>query len=198
MSKIATAFKASSSRFAAAFGFPDAHAEDPKDKDKDAKKPARLDGESDEDYSKRCEEEEKKTAEDGKEGKPEGAAEDDDEDEKKKDEAKKAAAAGRAEGVKAERDRWTAVLSAPEAKNRGLVAASLLADTDMEASALITVLKATPEAKSGGLYARMAAAAVVPTPSPSAVEGAAPGSAAATAKQIANAAAKARGEKAAA
>lgn len=179
------------SKFAVAFGFAAAaRAIEGEDKDKkDAKaKPARMEGESDDDYAKRCEEEEKK-----KEAKAEGGKEGEG-DEKKKDEETKAAA--RREGVMAERERWTAVLSNPVAADRGVTACTLLETTDMDAKAICATLASVPAMKAAAtpLAARMDAANL-PKPSASAAEPAAPGTPAGNAALIVAAAAKARGEK---
>lgn len=179
------------SKFAAAFGFAPAVAgEDPEKKDdKDAKakkadKPERKDGESDEDYAKRCDEADKE-----KEAAAKKAAESEGEKEKE------AKAAGHAAGVTAERARWAAVLSSPQASGRGVTACTLLETTDMSADALCATLATVPEMKAAtiGLAARMAAAEI-PKPSPGGAEEAAPGSAKANANAIVAAAAKARGE----
>lgn len=153
------------SRFAAAFGFKPAAANNKEDDEQKsarrAKARERKDGESDEDYAKRCaEEDEKDKAEDDKE---------------KKDATNPAAAApvageaaavttARAEGVVAERKRWETVLSDPRAADRGISACHMLAGTDMDATVILSTLATLPaqagaqESEADGLARRMEAA----------------------------------------
>lgn len=185
------------SKFAAAFGF-SAEAEtddDKKEKEKAKAKPARMDGETDEAYAKRCEEAEKNDKEAA--GKKAEGKED---EEKKDDEVKaQARAEGFAQGQLAERGRWATVLSASEAAGRGINACVMLETTDMSAAAICSVLTTItiPDAKTAapgaGLYARMAAADL-PKPTPGAEPAAVTGELNGVAAAIVAAAAKARGE----
>lgn len=168
MSKIApattvrSAAKSGTSKFAHLTSMPPLKAEDPKDKkddDKDAKR-ARQEGESDDDYAARMakmDEDEKKEAANPKDGDKEA-----DGDEKEKE------AAATTRGVLAERERWSAVMAAPETAGRLATACTLLADTELSATQVIGVLKTTPEAKVEGSLARRMAAAAATIPAPDA------------------------------
>lgn len=169
------------SRFASAFSLgPKAAtkpaAEDPKKETDEEKKSrraadrARKAGESDEDYAKRCAElDDKEKAEDDKE-KP-GDKDDKDGNKGDKTDDEKCAIA-RAEGIKAERARWSATLADPRAANRGMYACQLLDTTELDSNAILATVATFPEqggsaAELEGLAARMEAVrAANPAPAP--------------------------------
>lgn len=151
-----------SSRFALLFnadakGGKKAKEHDDDEERDEAGKLVKKDGESDDDYAKRCEDDEEASAEE----------ETDDPDAEKEDEDKDKEAAAYARGVQAERARWDAVLTSEAAIGRGPLACSFLADTDLTAPQLIKAIALAPAGKgaTGGLAARMAAARI-PAPSP--------------------------------
>lgn len=104
---------------------------DEKDKDDDKEKGKKAKAEkSDEECAEDDEEEAR------------AESEDDDKDEKKDEKAK---------AVAAERTRWVSVLSSDAAAGKGEAACTMLAETDMSAKQITSVLKGLPgaEAKSG-------------------------------------------------
>lgn len=121
-------------------------------------KPEKKDGESDEDYQERV----KKWEESGDEESAETPKDVTDNDEEK---CKKAETTGFANGLKAANDRWTTVLASKEAVGKVVMACDMLADTDLDATAIIKALGKfpAPTARST-LHERQAGN---PTPAPS-------------------------------
>lgn len=114
-----------------------AKADSPSDDDKkDAKK---ADDDSDDET---MEDDEPKKNDDTKEDAKAEADEPDDDD--KKDKAKKASTSGVARGVAQERARWTAVLASKSFARNPAVGAHMLANTSMDASGILAVLRDTP------------------------------------------------------
>ena len=189
---------ASVARFAHLLGI-NTKAEAPGEEDNDA--PERMDGESDEDYEKRCEEDKKakkaKKAEDSDDAadaeaddKGEAGDEDDDTDSKEK--------AAR----KAERARCAAIFGSKAAASRPDMAAHLAFETDMAAAGAIKMLDAIAagQPKPSGLGSRMASVHVpkigTDNDAPDANPTTAAGASALAASAILAAGKKARGEKA--
>lgn len=111
--------------------------------DTEAEKPTKGDDESDEEFEKRLKEWED-AQDDGEEA--EGTPKDtSDDDQDKEEKLKSAKAAGVAEGVLAERARWTAVLSSPAASGRVIAACTFLESTDLAPEAINKALSAMPE-----------------------------------------------------
>lgn len=156
--------------------------EDGKDKDQSAEKPVKREDESDEDFEERL----KKWREEG--GEEEAETPDDVTDTTETDDGKvkKAKEDGVAEGVTAERNRWSTVLASPAAAGKAITACSLLADTDMTAANIQKTLAALPA--EGGRSTLAQRTGNKPTPAP-AVDGgksaAEPGSPAAFATEVA-------------
>lgn len=184
------------SPFAASFGLEAPKETDDEKKSRRAADRAKKDGESDEDYAKRCAElDDKEKAEDDKE-KKEAEDPEKDPDLAADDEEKEAAAF--AAGFTAGGQRWQDVLTAKEAKGKGLIACHLLSSTDMSAKDITTALVAMqPDAQANsvkGLAARMAAENPEP-PKPGDAPGQSTKSGMITPEAIMQAAAAARGEK---
>lgn len=147
-------------------------AEDPKPGEH-AADPKREDGESDDDYAKRCAEARKRAEE--KEPEERADAEDGDPDDKEDDEestddeatrkaksrARKSFARGVRGGRLAEQTRCRAIFASPAAGKRPDVAATLAFDTRMPAAQAVKVLEATANGQlaTGDLRTAMAAAA---------------------------------------
>ena len=140
-------------RFAHLLGI-NPRASEPENGDDDA--PERLDGESDEDYAKRCEEEKAKKAKKAEEDKnsegdgPDDTGEAGDDD--RKDKASR----------KSERARCAAIFGSKAAAARPDMAAHLAFETDMSAEDSIKMLGAIAagQPKPNGLSSRMASVAV--------------------------------------
>ncbi len=205
------------SRFASAFGLSPVAAAAPKKgatekeeteeerKSRRAKDRAKKEGESDDDYAKRCSDlDEKEKKEDEAAGRRAETEEDEEDDEteaseEEKDEQCKAAfARGALAGRQAERGRWSRTLASPACTNKGITACTMLANTDMPRSAILSALEYAPEqmaTEQPGLAVRMAqsAAAGATPPGPGGAEAPKPGSAAANGAAIVAAADKARG-----
>lgn len=168
-------------------------AEEPKDEDPDA--PVQGEDESDEDFAKRCDEYEKeKKAKGKKDGASEGDdPEGDDADAEGEDDSEEAKAAR-----KAERARCAAIFGTKAAAARPDMAAHLAFETSMKASAAIKMLGAIAAGhpKGASLASRMSSVDQ-PRVSSDLPRDAQPqaSTAAATAKAISAAAARARGEK---
>ena len=152
------------SRFAGLMGFGAKAAEDDKPEDQMAEKPVQEEGESDEDFQKRLD----KWKEEG--GEEEAAAPADPGDESEK--CKKAKEEGVAEGVAAERARWSGVLASTEAAGTAITACSLLADTDMAAASIQKTLAALPAESTRSTLAQRTQNQ--PTPAPAIDGGKAP------------------------
>lgn len=141
-------------------------AEDPKPGEH-AADPARKDGESDDDYAKRCAEARQRAEEkEPEEGDPDDKEDDeestDDEATRKaKSRARKSFARGVAGGRLAEQARCRAIFATPAAGKRPDVAATLAFDTRMPAAQAVKVLEATANGQlaTGDLRTAMAAAA---------------------------------------
>jgi len=186
---------ASVARFAHLLGI-QPRAEEPKDEDPDA--PVQGEDESDEDFAQRCEEyEEEKKDKAKKAKKAEGDDKDpkaDDEDAEGEDDSEEAKAAR-----KSERARCARIFGCKAAAGRPDMAAHLAFETGMSASAAIKMLGAIAAGQPRGasLSSRMSGVAL-PIVSHEEPRGSATqqSAAAATAKAIVAAGARARGEKA--
>jgi hypothetical protein len=142
----------------------------------------KKDGETDEEYKKRMK------ALDDKED--EDVAEEDDEKEK---------AEAVAEGVALERERWSMVLSAPEAEGNVALACDLLCtpdgEVDLSAAQIVRIMQRSGGGKvaAANPLARRMAAADLPKPAIAAADGPKPGTDEAKVSDILAAAEKARG-----